>query len=383
MNIREIQIDPELNIAATLAKANKLADRATKKGLSNGYQISTENRIETNSSGDTHERTYLIIEGSPAKYNGWTFAALVQWTNGESVVFASPHSENAPVDRETLVEGGCDHCGVNRARKTIILVENEAGERKQVGKSCAKDYLGHDFPVSWFSKNEDVFSSLMGYSGSGKYLLSLKQVLNAAASIVRQRGFVRSLSDEATPTKDLVKILLGDKPSNAHQLKLWRELHEGFDQEKDPATAIAAFEFAQDMEGETDYALNVKAVMSSGIDGNFDSNHLGLVVSIISVHAKHLEKKALDANTVNEEFGKVGDKVTLTVETVSCHAFENQWGISYINVFTSGGFLFKWFTGTTSFEEGETFDIKGTIKGHEEFNGKVSTVLTRCKKIDS
>ena len=36
----------------------------------------------------------------------------------------------------------CDHCGVRRYRKKIIIVENPKGDRKVVGRSCMKDYIG-------------------------------------------------------------------------------------------------------------------------------------------------------------------------------------------------------------------------------------------------
>jgi len=68
---REILLDPALDLATTVSKAKRVGERATKKGLSGGYQISTETRMETNPVNNVvYEQTYLIVEGSPAKYNG-------------------------------------------------------------------------------------------------------------------------------------------------------------------------------------------------------------------------------------------------------------------------------------------------------------------------
>jgi hypothetical protein len=382
MTKREIRLDPELNLYATLAKAKKIAARAAKKGLSGGYTVSTETRVETiTTTGKTTENTYLIIEGSPAKYNGWTFVALVEWVNGQAVVTSTNYT-GPQVDRSTLVQGACDHCAVNRNRTAVVVVEDESGVRKQVGKQCLKDYLGQESPLTWFSK-KDPFEEFEGYSGYGVAYSGLFQALTAAASVVRQKGWVRSGSFSQTPTKELVELVLGSQPSNKLSAELWTELREGFKTEEDEATARDAFEFAQQLQGETDYVQNVKAVISTGIDGAFNPKYLGLVVSIIGVYQKELIKRAEQAAdpVVDEPYGQVGDKVTVTVTSTGGTGFETAYGYTFVNTFTGAGYRFKWLTGTRSFEAGQTLTLKGTIKGYDEWNGKTFTLLTRCKEI--
>jgi len=387
MEKREIRLDPELNLVSTLARAKKLAARATKKGLSGGYVVTTETRTEINPvTGEAFEQTYLILEGSPAKYNGWTFLGLAEWVNGEALVYASP-TAGVQIDRSLLVEGGCDHCGVNRARKSVIVVENEAGERKQVGKQCAKDYLGQSSPVTWFAPVSDTFDEFAGYSGLGTAVYKLGYILTVASSVVRQRGFVRSSGNDgsALSTRELVELFVASEPTNKYALENWLELRAGYDADKDTAAGVAAFEFAQGLEGFTDYVLNVKAVISVGQDGYFSPKNLGLVVSLAGVYAKSVAKKALeDADpTVNEPFGQVGDKITLEVKAVSSNSFDTVYGTTYANVFTGEGYRFKWLTGTRYFDEGDTLTLKGTIKGYDEWDGKTYTLLTRCKEIVS
>ena len=376
MTKREILLDPNLDVRATVNRARSLADRAIKKGLSGGYEISTESRMVMNvEDGQMYEKTFLIVEGSPAKYNGWTFLARVEWTNGQAIVSASPNVAGEQVDRAKLVEGSCDHCGVNRRRNAVIIVENEDGDRKQVGKSCAKDYLGHSSPVAWFGNIEDEFDEFVGYNGLGKCFQEINQAMTAAASVVRQMGYQPGV------TKDIVKLFLGAEPVDKDENKFWKELREGFDQEKDFAAAKAAFDFAEGMQGTSDYVQNVQVVISVGFDGYFDPKYMGLVASIAGVYAKELAKNEIADEVVNAEFGKVGDKVNLEIKSVYLNSFDTMYGISYLNVFTSQGYSFKWFTGTTAFEVGETYEIKGTIKSYEEYNGKITTVLTRCKVI--
>ncbi len=69
--MREFRIS-EIGVEKTLAKAQKLAERAQKKGLSGGYQVRIEKRFEE-IEGISHEYQVLVIEGEPVKFNGWQF----------------------------------------------------------------------------------------------------------------------------------------------------------------------------------------------------------------------------------------------------------------------------------------------------------------------
>lgn len=381
MTRREIPVSPDLNLYAVQEKAEKIAARAIKKGLSGGYTVTTEKRTETSSNGQTVQKTYLIIEGQPAKFNGYTFVALVEWIGDASVVTGSPTYEGAPVDRSTLVKGACDHCGTVRPRKSVVIVETESGERKQVGKSCVKDFLGDALTLSWF-RTGDPFEELDGYTGIGTPLENTFETLTAAASVVRQRGWVSKANAEfidKASTASVVEFFQGRKPDKAHEAREWEALHAGFDAAVDGATAQAALEFAQTLQ-DSEWAANLKAVIA---EEWFDPKHLGLVVSLAGVYARSQQKAAEEAAdpVVEEPFGSVGDKVTLTLKVVSSSVFETQYGITYANTFTGEGHRFKWLTGTKSFEEGETVTLKGTIKKYDEWNDKVFTVLTRCKEV--
>ena len=383
MTRREIKIDPQLNVAATKDKAEKLAARAIKKGLAGGYTVDIETRIEEGPEGPVEVR-YLVIEGAPARVEGFTFVALVEWIGDQSVVTGSPYYEGQPVDRSTIVKGGCDHCGVNRQRKSVIIVENAEGERKQVGKSCVKDYLGNALALSWFKSAGDVFEEFEGYTGFGSPLEQVSEILSIAACVVRTRGWVSrtnaSILDK-TATADLVDFWLGPAPSKQEEYYEWVKLREGYDITIDQPAAQAALEFAKTLPDTSDWALNLKAVVSQ--DYFNTQKHLGLVVSLAGVHARSLQKQAEEAAdpVVEEPYGTVGEKITVEVKVVSSTAFETDYGLTFANTFTGDGHRFKWLTGTRSFEEGETFTLKGTIKKYDEWNDKVFTVLTRCKVV--
>ena len=382
MTTRRIKIDPALNVSMTLAKAEKIAARAAKKGLSGGYTVAIETETVETPEGRAEVR-YLVIDGEPAKFNGYTFVALVEWIGDNSVVTGSPYYEGEPVDRDTLVKGACDHCGTVRARKSVIVVENEAGERTQVGKSCVKDYLGNSLALSWFKPVDDLFDEFDGYTGIGTPLHNTDEILLFAASIVRQRGWVSKTNAEIigkVSTASLVEFVLGPRPSHAEEARDWEALRNGVDSTVDGPAAQAAREYGLTMPATSEYAKNLQAVIA---EDYFAPKHLGLVVSLAGVHARSLQKAAEEAAdpVVEEPFGSVGDRVTVELKVVSSTAFETDYGLTYANTFTGEGHRFKWLTGTRSFEEGETVTLKGTIKKYDEWNDKVFTVLTRCKEV--
>ena len=381
-NRRKIEISPAVNVFATVAKAKKVAERATKKGLSGGFTVSTETELLPGRypTEPPREVTYLIIEGEPASYAGWTFVAKAEWVNGLPVVTGSPWYDGEPVERETLVEGGCDHCKTSRQRKSVIIVEKD-GARKQVGKQCLADYLGHEAPVTWFS-DSDPFAGFGGYSGGGVQFSSLIGDLTWAAAIVRAKGFVPTSDYNRTPTKQLVSLAKSPCPSNWAGEKDWKELQGLINRETDGVTAEAILAYALTLKGNSDYTQNVKAVVSAE-SGYYNPKYLGLVVSLAGGYARETEKqaRAAAAPVVEAEFGAVGEKITVTLTAISSQAFETQYGTSYANIFTGEGYRFKWFTATRWFEEGEEVTVKATIKGYDEWRGSKSTLLTRCKEL--
>lgn len=376
----EYLLNPLLNVPATVAKAEKLAARAQKKGLAGGFKIFTETRVET-LLGQPFERTYLVIEGKPVAYSGWTFVAKVEWVNGQPVVTGSPWYEGPQVDRSTLVQGACDHCGYNRRRTAVVVVENADGDRKQVGKQCLKDYLGQELTPGWFSE-DDTFESLGGYDGNGLALSNLLHTLTWAACVVRTHGFVPARDENRATTKSLVSLALEPRPSNRYRAELWEELQNSLDLPVDNAQAQKILDFARGLEGDSDYVQNVRAVLATE-DGFYNPKYDGLVVSLAGVYAREVEKQAREqaAPVVEEEYGKVGERVTVTLTAVSSRAFDSAYGTTYANTFTGEGHRFKWLTGTRSFETGETITVKATIKGYDEWDGRKFTVLTRCKEV--
>lgn len=385
-DITGLRLDPQ----ATLAKARKLADRCTKKGMSGGYTLTVDTRFVggINDDGDEYgeEKHYLIVSGSPAVIAGWRFVALITWHNDLPVVTTHPDFDGVPVDRDSLVHGACDHCGVKRNRNHQIVVENEqSGARTVVGSACCKDFLGRVFSPSFFV---DPFEAEFGdCGGSGEWAFSAATLLTDASRVIRARGFVsRTNANEegGRATSDLVALLYG----SGNACNEMRRVTPAADAD-DVANTAAVLAWVESEPALTDWSQNLQAVLSADSEGNrwVPNRHLALVVSAMGVWLRKQNDAARTAIPVVEEFiGTAGDAVEFTEATVVAErALESQWGTSSVYTLIAGGHRFDWITsGSTVLNVGEVGTIKGKVKTHRDWQTRdgqprKTTVLTRCK----
>lgn len=81
-------------------------------------------------------------------------------------------------------------------------------------------------------------------------------------------------------------------------------------------------------------------------------------------------------------FGEVGTKIEKRRVTLFRKGgFEGRYGYTSIITFVDeDGYIFQWFTATNPiYEVGSEVYLSGTIKAHDEYKGKKTTTLTRCK----
>ncbi len=94
------------------------------------------------------------------------------------------------------------------------------------------------------------------------------------------------------------------------------------------------------------------------------------------------EEKKARANKKNEVVGTVGQKIPPTqITVVGTHMISGQYGTTQIcRMEDAEGRLFVWFNNSQNqLEQGQQLVITGTIKKHDEYKGRMQTVLTRVK----
>jgi hypothetical protein len=370
-NMREFRIS-EVNVEKTLIKAQKIAQRGQKQGLSGGFKVSIQERVEE-IKGVEFQYQVLVIEGEPLKYQGWEFVGVAEFVEEQIILHGI--SEEIAIQASDVKKGYCDHCQKVRNRGKVIFVKSEDGKLSQVGSSCVKDFLGWNFYASALVTEQDFEDEFGGVSGGGISAISTEAIIAHAIKAVQKLGYVKA-SGEGLSTKDLVWGVL--KNINQYN-EIWAENEIGEAGEAEYEKARQLIEWGKNFEGESSYAQNVRSVCQLGFQKD---STVGIAVSIVKVEANQREKAIVEKiEFKKEQFAETGSKVEVEVTVAGSNTFETQYGWTTLFTFVNeGGYQFKWFASNGgNVEIGEKVKIKGTVKGSDEYKDVFSTVLTRCK----
>ena len=81
----------------------------------------------------------------------------------------------------------------------------------------------------------------------------------------------------------------------------------------------------------------------------------------------------------SKHVGKIGDRLDLMLTCDKAVQSQSIYGISTFHVFhDQHDNIFTWSTTSKCLEEGETYHIKGTVKGHDTYRNAAETALTWC-----
>lgn len=391
-------------VEATIDKIVKINKRAASKGLTGRLDIHTE-RVEVEEvvggvefpDGTVQggiKVTKIMwdtrVEGEAPSYNGWNFVATLDWDANAGLITRTVPGFEGQIDREALREGWCDHCQTIRNRNQTMLVEHaETGERKQVGSSCIKDFLGHSAnPVKFFDDADDISDMMGGFFGGRRDPeFTPESVLAVAWAVVQEFGFVRSGDWSDVPTKGRVMDILYPPAmgvARAEALKLAERLQPHIAAAAGQAQLIREFILSDAFSGTSEYVTNLKAVVAGEL---VSLRNFGLICSAPQAWAKAVEKdlrrQAAKAELVNEHFGTKGDKVTLKVNIKSIRYSHGDWGTSTVyTLVTDDNHLVTWFSTSGALGDelvNDTFTLTATIKGHETWQDTKKTQITRAK----
>lgn len=283
-----------------VAKFNKAAEKVGAPAIS--LSVANERDVtEVNEYGDLDvvDRVAdftITWEGEVRLPGGWRFLAAIDHLGEQTNIVRPFVREDEEVAEDAFaayfeVEPNCDHCGLNRDRKMTVLIEDEAGERKQVGTSCLRDFLGHDPKNVLWIVEQDINGFFEEGGFGGPEYDPTRRVLNQAAACVRVLGWTpKSAPDWKTPTVSSVNFnLYPPKGMSTHDFETHGErAHVTF---QDRETVQRAFEWLADDErsGNSDYIRNLRSVCMSDFAL---PKYLGLLVSLIGAYERAIGKEA-------------------------------------------------------------------------------------------
>lgn len=396
--------------AATKAKIAKINARAAKRGFTGHFDVSGNFVTKTTRDQFGFSRTVQEVEttitGTAPKYQGWEFQARVERVGESFVVSAVPGIE---VSREGITPGECDHCGQHRSRKATYVVVNETtGERRQVGSTCIKDFLGWDGNVVWIDPMKEVSED---WDSNGPEFYSVETVIAYAWAATKVFGWVPAGRENSTA--DRVRVLTGVYRIPQGQEREYRQVQEFAAQAQEHAAEIVKWVASDDFSGNSGYVENLKVVCAAEF---VESKHFGLLASAPATWSRHHENR-VQRETVRQQVsqseyvGQEGDKIEFTATISSVRYVAGDYGTTTLYTFvTPEGNSIKWFCSGKELkgpevvcEEagwhpeyghlavgdifrpdakvGDVVALKATVKRHEEYQGVKSTLVTRAKEV--
>jgi hypothetical protein len=280
----------------------------------------------------------VTITGVEANIAGWTFVASLDHTvgDGENLVARFPgHEDDVLPEVLRTAPAYCDHCGLDRKRNVTLVLRNEVGELRQIGKACAAEYLGIDptnalnlsYAINDFADDDELRRPDYGQPPVDYFVA-------VAFEVVANFGFVRSRDHDAhsEPTVASVRsIVMGTKAG--------REIvaaAEDWDWKRGEAEAAKAIEWVKSSDDSSDYMYNLRLAVNR-LDVHPRTE--GLLASLPTAYQRHtglLAERA--ARKAREDELKANatpvpitsERITITGTVVGTKVVESyQFGTSY------------------------------------------------------
>lgn len=364
--------------------------------------IVTETKFNGEVKKSPFEFVKVTLTGEPPKLAGWEFVARVDYMENGVVAAVSPAPSFEGTIPAIYWKNGpeCDQCHSHRYRKNTYIVRNiEAGEFKQVGGECLKDFLGHPNPrqyagyldnlIALFNEAEEMSGDEDERSGRRKVeLFPVREILLRAHSLIRVLGY--KSSSENLSTKALTFMFLNPY-RNKDQQEFVDELRakgcEVNDVDKQKTDELIEWGKTIPEDTPDNYLRNIKNLLQFEFA---KLEHIGYLASAF------LAKKRQDENWEKKEkkekkesgfVGSIGQKILVYVTFDTKRSIETMYGRSTMYIFKDGSgnkyTMFSTSESLTEILEGEEIILFATIKEHyiNKVSQMKSTTLVRGKPV--
>ena len=345
--------------------------------------------------------------------NNWAFGGSVEpsGVDGKNFVNVNLSGKDlgfiVPSKYFTANSCTCDYCKTNRKRnKTYLVVNQETGEWKQLGKECLKLFVtGIDVDAiatfeSFIKEAEDISNpgDEFFYNRRARFV-EVQRALELAHAATKIFGFVATrdnagnynifstknivqakiLKEMGCPS-DLLNIDSSDREKiNLAALKLTAYLTTA---EEDISNNIVALRKTVMELPDEPYYNNLKTVL---VNEYVPLDKLGLLVSAPKAISRYYEFKKMQEEKEklaksSNYLGSVGEKISVNFvsgrEVACC---ETQFGLLHIYEFKdASGNTVVW-KSSSSKDIPESGTVTGTVKAHEEYDGIKQTVILRAR----
>lgn len=381
-------------------KLNRIFNKCKKYGCEFSYrQVGEEFREIKDEQGNKYTARFVIVEAEgKAVVNGWKFIASVEHTEKGNIINRIGEIE-VPAKYYTTA-AICEHCNSKRYRKdTYIVMNEESGEFKQVGKSCLNDFtngLSAEAVAQYISLFDELIKGEAPWGGRGERYYKTETILRYAAETIKYFGYVRTQDSGRSTSSRSFDYYCVDYDGWWMSRELLKDLKKEMEDVNFNPNAADTVQLVKDavswvlsQDKDNNYMHNLKTVCSLEY---VTGGNLGILVSLFPTYNRELEyqaeraeqerkravERAKEANS--QHIGNIGDRIDVQVHSVTClTSWETEWGITRVyKIVDVNGNVYTWKTGSY-FNEDEVKTIRGTVKEHKEYRGIKQTELTRCK----
>lgn len=389
---------PKLN-----KEIEKLNRRAKKLDLDPLEAVFGETQIkesfDPNGNKYKYEAINVTIEGSVPSIDGWSVVLVIDHhAEGNIIADLSGGSVTLPKSYREADSRNCDHCGHRRVRNKSFIITDGNDDWMQIGSSCIKDFgdptvertLGflasanrifHDF------ENED-YGLGGGYAAWGS---SLEEVLDTAILLINAIGFVKSRDENGDYNGDSTKnAIIGYLFDHKARRNYIRAIEENGTIPSDGEGSLndireSIIDWIESDNSDSDFMANLKVIfkMKDFVEAKYFGYIAGAVVGFNRKIAREREERV----EYNNEFFPAEPKERIKIKGVtleSIKAIESFYGTSFLHRFIDAeNRVLVWFASNNKLSErvSETFDIKATIKSHDEYKGLRQTKVNRVTAI--
>lgn len=400
----EIRWVPAVNIPALEERLKELNKRAKKLKQEPMVLVlgATKSKLVKDPFGQEVARTYFAVTingSSPIVEGGWRFAALITPVDsGENIVSVVPNQTIDPKWRDAD-PSHCDHCKMKRRRKDVFVLKNTNGDETIVGRSCLKDFLGHEsadtliayamfvggFDLSEFEEDDWCES---GGGPRRATAWDIEEFLSVASVVIAKIGFVsrtKAVAEDLMTTAGVVTEIL--KRSKLG-LEVAKSINLDDEQERVgfAQTAKSALEWGKALQSPDDYLYNL-GVASRCLYAT--PKTAGLLASLIPAYQRDGVAPTKKEDEIPQvHLGEVGKRDEFSALKITyMKSFNGEYGVSTLVKFDAGKGVLNWWASDSvdtepyysAYESGKEVTIKATVKRHSEYQGKPVTELTRVK----
>jgi len=344
-------------------------------------------RVGRKTDEDGTQVVILALEGEIVQIQGYTFVARLDHNldpNGTSnIVYSMPGETLAPEQR--LAPANCDHCKWQRNRKDTYIFRCDAdGTLIQVGRTCLKDFFGHD-PMKLIRRAQFITKIIdtvreAGLGGeaymTNRRTIDLQTFLAYTVSCIAAGGWTSGKDAWG----DNSKMSTRDQACNT----MFHYDPIDFPTAADHAAAEQVIEYVLTLDpAKSDFNFNMVQMAKLEV---IDYKATGIAAAMVFCYNRHLEQEAKKAlapvqkdHSTSLHVGALKERLTLAVTILSSRSHDGEFGTYYITrMVDATGNVYVSF-GAYKAEPGDNVSVRGTVRRHDEFQNVKQTVLNRVK----